>query len=144
MAGVPLPAEPAQPSESIRAPESTHEELPIKKRGRPIETKCVEKGKALQTTDEPRRKRGRPRKLPVAVTVDPTAATTIECPDQHPACQKILQRLRDRIQTLSSELEAAKMANREAIARCDQFQRIVTDMHDHMRAHYGYIHNPDY
>src|ERR671932_1004360 len=125
MAGVVLPAEPTRPVESSLAPESASEKLPVKKRARSVETKCLEKGIAPQTSDEPRRKRGRPRKQPVATTVDLTAATTIECPDQHPACQKILQRLRDRIQTLSSELEAAKMANREAVARCDQFQ-IVT------------------
>src|SRR5919202_2757835 len=142
MAGVVLPAEPTRPVESSLAPESASEKLPVKKRARSVETKCLEEGIAPQTSDEPRRKRGRPRKQPVAATVDLTASTTIECSDQHPACQRTLQRLRDRIQTLSCELESTKTAHREAIARCDHFQRVVTDTHDYMRTHYGYV--PDY
>src|SRR5919199_6187496 len=108
------------------------------------ETAQTLKGKAPQAPDEPRRKRGRPRKHPVTTDVASTSASAPECPDPHAGCRETLQQLRDRIAELVREVETAKMTNREAIARCDQIERIVADMRDHMRVSYGYVHDPDY
>ena len=136
MAKAPAPAAPV--------PESSLAALPLKKRGRPAEPQSEEKGKAPQTVDEPRRKRGRPRKQPVAVDVDLTAASTLDCSEQHPCCQQTFRRLRSEIQELTIELAAAKVATREATAHCDQLERSLGDMLDHMRVNYGYSHDPDY
>jgi hypothetical protein len=136
MAKAPVPAVPV--------PESTLAAIPPKKRQRPTEMHSEEKGKAPQTIDEPRRKRGRPRKVPVAVDVDLTAASTLDCSEQHPCCQQTFRRLRSEIEELTVELAAAKVTTREASAQCDQLKRSLGDMLDHMRVNYGYTHDPDY